>query len=105
MKHTIQTTLAALEAQGIPRPEPEYRFFPPRRWRLDHAWPELLLAWEIEGAVWTGGRHTRGKGYSADCAKYSQAAILGWRVIRTTTQQVESGLALEWLLSAAGVRL
>lgn len=48
------------------------------------AWPDQKLALEVEGGVWTGGRHTRGKGYLADMEKYNRATVLGWRVIRCT---------------------
>ena len=63
----------------------EYRFDPPRRWRFDLANPEFMVAVEIEGGTWTGGRHVRGDGYARDCRKYNRAAALGWRVFRLTT--------------------
>ena len=43
---------------------------------------------EIEGGVWSGGRHTRGIGFVKDMEKYNAAASLGWRVFRFTPQQV-----------------
>jgi hypothetical protein len=79
---------------GLPKPEREYRFAPPRRWRFDYAWPAQKLALEQEGGVWTRGRHTRGAGYVKDMEKYSEAAIRGWRVLRCTPQQVADGTAL-----------
>jgi very-short-patch-repair endonuclease len=83
-----------LRMAGLPDPVEEYRFAPPRRWRFDLAWPERMLAVEVEGGVWVGGRHTRPAGYEKDCEKYSEAAVLGWRVIRVTTQMVKDGRAL-----------
>lgn len=65
-------------------PQEEYQFHPVRRWRFDFAWPERLIALEIEG--W--GRHQRFVGYRNDCEKYLEAALLGWTVLRLTTQQV-----------------
>lgn len=65
----------------------EYRFHPVRRWRFDYAFPELKVAIEVEGAVWTKGRHTRGAGYIKDMEKYNTAAMMGWTVIRVTPQQ------------------
>lgn len=59
------------------RPVKEYRFHPTRLWRFDMAFPERRVAVEIDGAVWTQGRHTRGSGYIADCEKLAEAAILG----------------------------
>ena len=76
------------KADGLPMPEAEVRFEPTRRWRLDWAWPDYKVAVEIEGGVWIRGRHTRAKGYIGDMEKYSQAAILGWCVIRILPQQI-----------------
>jgi len=60
----------------------EYRFAPPRMWRFDFAFPSVQVAVEIEGAIWTGGRHTRGGGYEKDTEKYNAAVMEGWRVLR-----------------------
>lgn len=89
--------LAAICASGLPAPVPEHRFHPIRRWRFDWAWPERKIALEYEGGTWNRGRHVRAGGYSADCEKYSEAAILGWVVIRVTSEMVSSGLAMTLL--------
>jgi hypothetical protein len=60
----------------------EHRFSPPRRFRFDLALPAWRIALEVEGGVWTCGRHTRPRGFLADIEKYNMAAILGWRVVR-----------------------
>lgn len=70
---------------GLPQPVAEHRYHPTRKWRFDFAWPDRLVAVEIEGGAWTGGRHTRGSGFVKDCDKYNAAALLGWRVLRYTT--------------------
>ncbi|MDE2096720.1 MAG: hypothetical protein KGL39_05680 [Patescibacteria group bacterium] len=62
----------------------ELRFDPPRLWRFDRAHAEAKVAIECEGGVWSGGAHTRGRGYTEDCQKYNRAAALGWRVFRLT---------------------
>lgn len=82
------------------KPEREYRFDGTRRWRCDFAWPERLLAVEIEGGVWSGGRHTTGKGFSADCEKYNALALRGWRLLRFTPDMVKSGLAIQQVKDA-----
>lgn len=76
--------LQLLKTQRITEPIPEYRFHDVRRWRFDFAWPESRVALEVEGGVWTGGRHTRGAGFSKDMAKYNEAASMGWIIIRCT---------------------
>lgn len=76
------------------KPERELRFAPPRRWRFDFAFPEQMLAVEIEGGIWKGGRHVRGSGFVRDAEKYNTAASMGWKVLRFTTEQVMSGKAI-----------
>lgn len=71
-------------AKGIPAPLPEHRFHPRRKWRFDYAWPGLSVALEIEGGIWTQGRHTRGAGFLKDMEKYNTATLMGWQVYRCT---------------------
>jgi very-short-patch-repair endonuclease len=92
-----QLRALSLSAHPLPMPEPQYRGIPGRRFRFDFAWPARLLAVEVDGGTWTGGRHTRGKGYEGDCEKANEAICLGWRVLRVTTAQVSSGQALAWI--------
>lgn len=66
----------------------EYKFHPTRRWRFDYAIVEHMIAIEVEGGVWTKGRHTRGKGFLNDITKYNTATSMGWRLIRVTPQQL-----------------
>lgn len=82
---------------GLPEPEREFIFHPTRKWRFDFAWPEMLLAGEVEGGVWSGGRHTRGQGFIDDCEKYNEAASLGWTVLRFPAIVITDGRALGWL--------
>ena len=89
---TLQIWNAKLASQ-----EREYRFDKKRKWRFDFAYPERKIAIEVEGGVFSGGRHTRGKGFTADCEKYNRATELGWSVYRFTTQQVRNGEAIELL--------
>lgn len=96
-KQSQGESLFAWQIRGAKLPDPlvEYRFHPTRKWRFDFAWPDLKIAAEIEGGAWSGGRHTRGYGFEKDCEKYNAALLLGWRVLRFTTRQVKSELALE----------
>jgi len=63
----------------------EYKFLHDRRFRFDIAIPSLKIAIEFEGGVFSGGRHTRGKGYISDCKKYNLATMHGWKLLRYTT--------------------
>lgn len=62
----------------------EHKFHPKRKWRFDYAIPEHKIALEVEGGVWTGGRHIRAQGFLGDMEKYNTATLMGWRVFRTT---------------------
>ncbi len=86
-----------IRVSGLPEPEREWRFHPIRRWRFDFAWPDLMLAVEIEGGIYVSGRHTRGAGFEEDCRKYAEAVCMGWRVLRLPAGWVETGEALRYL--------
>lgn len=73
---------------GGPQLEHEYRFHPERKWRFDYAAPAVWIAIELNGGVWSGGRHVRGAGYLRDREKINAAQLLGWRVIELGTGQV-----------------
>ena len=93
-----------ITAPDIPEPEREYPFAYDivgrgrgirarlsdarlKAWRLDLAWPEVMLAAECEGGAFVHGRHTRGKGFGQDLIKYSHAMAHGWTMI-------DNGLAM-----------
>jgi hypothetical protein len=68
-----------------------------KNWRFDFAWPELMFAVEVEGGQWTGGRHTRGKGFTEDIEKYHHAMRLGWTVYRCERRLIECGEAVGFI--------
>ena len=72
---------------------------PERKWRVDFWFPEGLAV-ECEGGTWAMGRHNRGTGFEQDCEKYAAIAIKGFRLIRVTKGQIESGQALKWIEAA-----
>lgn len=84
-------------AHKLPAPETELQFAAPRKWRFDYAWSPQRIALEKEGGIFSGGRHSRGKGMLADMEKYNYAAMLGWRVIRYTPDQLQRGECLSLL--------
>lgn len=89
MRHKQATLSSIFTAYGLPAPEVEYRFAPPRRWRFDYAWPSAKVAVEIEGGIWIRGRHVRGAGYASDIEKYNCATELGWRILRYQPSKVD----------------
>lgn len=88
------------KARGLPIPTPEHRFAPPRRWRFDWCWPDHNVVLEVEGGVWTQGRHSRGSGFLRDIEKYNDATLRGWRVFRCTPQTLKSRETLLLLTEA-----
>ncbi len=92
--------LVQIRAVGLLPPEVQHRFHVTRMWRFDLAWPSEALAVEVDGGTWSGGRHTRGAGYQADCEKINEAVCMGWRVLRVTGVHIKSGQAIEWVKRA-----
>lgn len=83
-----ERALFVIKVAKLPMPECEYRFHPVRRYRFDLAWPDKMIAVELEGGVWSGGRHTSGVGFTQDCCKYNLATLMGWRVLRYTANTI-----------------
>lgn len=95
MPEGVRVLLEQVGLTTLPLPTLEHRFHGERKWRFDFAWLEKKIAVEVEGGVYSGGRHVRGKGFEDDAIKYNQAQMLGWRVFRYSTGQVKRGLALD----------
>lgn len=93
----LQQLRAAKLLDGLVR---QHVFHPTRRWRFDFAWPRYMLALEVDGGVYSGGRHVRGRGFEGDIEKLNEALLLGWRVLRASGGQVRSGQALAWVQKA-----
>jgi len=86
---------AILNENTLPIPVFEYQFHPKRKWRADYCWIDEKIILEVEGGVWTGGRHTRGSGFAKDMEKYNNAALLGFRLLRVTPQQLHGNINIE----------
>ena len=72
--------------------EPEYRFHPSRRWKLDFAWPYLKVAVEIDGF---GYGHQSIVGLAVDHEKANAAVLLGWKLLRFSSRQLGSRQGVE----------
>lgn len=108
-----------IRAEKLPEPVREYRFAKEyvgegkgirerlrkaglQDWRFDFAFPDKLIALEVEGGIYSNGRHVRGKGFDDDVKKYGEAQYLGWTVIRVTSTSINNGSAIRWLKRAVG---
>jgi hypothetical protein len=89
-----------LHQAGVPLGEAQWPVIAGRRFRFDRAWPARRVACEVNGGVYSGGRHVRGKGHAADCEKLSIAAAEGWRTLVVTREMIESGRAVALIRQA-----
>lgn len=101
---------------GLPWPEAEYHFAPPRQWAFDWAWTVFRVAMEIEGGLFgrgkrcpvCGQRKVAGHGSiqrkKTDLEKYNAAAVRGWCVVRVIPDQVQSGEYLRLVEEALKAR-
>ena len=83
--------------EGLPMPTREFKFHDTRKWRLDYAWPDKMVAMERDGLTYEGGRHQRMQGYEDDCEKLNTALTLGWKVLRVPPKHIDNGKVFEWL--------
>jgi len=88
MKLHIQTAILTALNKVVAGWITEHKFHPTRRWRLDFAHEGLKIGVEINGGVWTRGRHVRGKGYLGDLEKSNQAQLLGWTYLQYAPNQL-----------------
>lgn len=68
-----------------------------RKWRFDFAWPDERVAVEIQGGVWTRGKHGRGAGIVKDYEKGNAACVLGWRVLKGDASMIRDGSLIDAL--------
>jgi hypothetical protein len=84
---------------GGPALTKEYKFSAARRWRLDYyiesASGSKRFGIELEGGLYSGGRHSRPAGYRGDIEKYNAAAMAGITVLRLGTGQVDAAHVAE----------
>lgn len=96
--------LQVCKQSGLPVPIPEFRFHPTRKWRFDFAFEQERIALEVEGGIWTGGRHTRGKGFTNDMIKYNSAGAMGWIVLRCQPSELLRAATIELIRQAIATR-
>src|ERR1700722_3541767 len=89
-----------LSEQALPAYERNYKFCPTRKWLADFCWPAQMLIVEVEGGNWANGRHVRPTGFIKDIEKYNKMTLMGYSLLRFTTEQVKDGSAVltiqEW---------
>jgi very-short-patch-repair endonuclease len=81
--------LRALRGAGLPEPARQFWVADAtgRRYRLDLAYPDAMLAIEVDGYRWHSGRAA----WSRDAARRNAVAGLGWTVLNATQEDVDEG--------------
>jgi very-short-patch-repair endonuclease len=103
MKESIgEATLAMhLKAKKIEFQQ-EVCLVPGRKYRWDFYLRQKDLAIEVSGQTWQKGGHSSGAGILRDYRKNNAAVVAGLKCLFFTTQQVESGEAIETIKQALG---
>lgn len=89
---------------GIPAPVTQFSEIPPwldylhevrkkakprsRPWRADFCWPAQRIVLEVQGGAFSGGRHTRGVGFSTDMQKSLLLQSSGWLFLALTADMI-----------------
>ena len=102
MKYDQRIVSAYFQECGLPKPVFEHRFHPVRRWRFDVAFLDSKVALEIQGGIFTHGRHVRGAALLKEWEKLNTAAGIGWRVLFCQPKDVCSSETIRFLKMAIG---
>lgn len=89
---------------GLPKPVFEHQHIPGRKFRLDVAWPEHKVGIEVQGGVWTRGKHGRGSGIVKDVEKRNLQLIHGWSVIEVQPSELCMQETVEMVKAVIGIR-
>lgn len=93
------------QAYDLPEPAEEFRFDPERKYRLDAAWPDLMLALEIHGGM--RAYHPSHMSYSQrrrDMDKILSAQAKGWRVLEFEWKDIKTGSAVPLIQEVMALR-
>lgn len=96
-----------LLATDMPEPIAEYRFDKVRKFRFDFCWQAAKVAVELQGDIWNQGKHTRGKGYLADCDKNNLAIEQGYVILTYTINHLrdDPNAAIEQICRVIAMRV
>lgn len=88
-----------------PTPEREVLFHPTRKWRMDLAWPDLKVAVEYQGGIFSRqASHSSTANIMRDQEKANEAQLHGWILIYANAKTVTSGQAVDWVNRALALR-
>ncbi len=88
---------AALASAGLSEPLREHMFHATRKWRFDYAWPQYLIALEVDGGIWVNGGHNRGAQMLKTWEKENEAVCMGWRILRCQPKDLTAAATINSL--------
>jgi very-short-patch-repair endonuclease len=82
--------LDAIRRRGLPLPIPQFELVLPdgKTIRFDFAWPAVKVALEVDHPFWHGSREAQHRDKKRD----RTAIAMGWRVLRMTDWDVQTGM-------------
>ena len=103
-----QLLLSLIKLEKLPLPVEECCLVEGRKWRCDFVWllDQPLMTGclavkgfvvEVDGGVYSNGRHTRGSGFTSDCEKQNEVSLRGFFFLRVTAAHIRSGWAIQWI--------
>lgn len=87
MRYDPQIVLAWFKQHGL-SPTPELKFHPVRKWRFDFGFEKEKVALEVQGGLFSNGRHSRGASLLKEHEKLNAAAQMGWRILYCIPQNL-----------------
>jgi len=78
----------------------QYKPFPDRRNTVDFWIETWNIVIEVEGGIYTRGRHVQPQGFIDDMEKYNRLAVEGVILIRVAEQHIDNGMLDEWIKKA-----
>lgn len=96
-KSALERAMAThLRMAGIAYAE-QVRAIPGRMFSWDFEITGYRILVEVQGGVWSAGKHGRGSGILTDQEKLFLAQLHGYRVIQVSENHIRDGRALRWI--------
>lgn len=93
-----------LDERGFVGYRREYRFSKTRKWRFDFAWPEIRLAVELQGGVYSYlPSHASAKRIASGYEKINAAQEDGWVVLQYDRSSLSAGRLEDTVMQIARV--
>lgn len=81
-----------LKVYGLPEPVRQLKYLEDRKFRADFAWPDRMIALEVDGAV-----HRIKGTFQRSFEREYLLKMAGWQVLHVGGNEVRKGIAIEWI--------